>query len=143
MSQDQTHFKFKHLFYIPNLIGYMRLILLYICIKKRKNKLICFLSYACSYFLDLFDGYYARKLNQSTKFGYYLDMICDRLSTTVSLIINKFNVVYIINDLVSHLIVLYDSYITKEHQKNIIPPNLIAKLYLKSNIASGDINGFT
>jgi phosphatidylglycerophosphate synthase len=46
----------------------------------------CFAAlYAFSYFLDCFDGIVARALNQCSKLGYYLDMIIDRVSSTMAL----------------------------------------------------------
>jgi hypothetical protein len=39
------------------------------------------LFYWLSYFLDAFDGYAARLLDQGTKFGALLDMVTDRFAT--------------------------------------------------------------
>jgi CDP-diacylglycerol--inositol 3-phosphatidyltransferase len=42
----------------------------------------CSAIYATSCLLDALDGYFARKLNQHTKFGAVLDMVTDRCTTT-------------------------------------------------------------
>lgn len=47
-----------------------------------ENYLLTICFYALSSLLDAFDGYYARKLNQSSKFGGILDMLTDRVATT-------------------------------------------------------------
>jgi CDP-diacylglycerol--inositol 3-phosphatidyltransferase len=71
------------LLYVPNLIGYARVILLFMCyFVMIKNYLLAILFYSVSSLLDAFDGYYARKLNQSSKFGGLLDMLTDRAATT-------------------------------------------------------------
>ena len=68
--------------YVPNIIGYSRLVLLgcscyYILDSYRLGLLL----YIISAGLDAFDGLAARLLNQSSKFGSMLDMITDRIST--------------------------------------------------------------
>lgn len=68
--------------YVPNLIGYARILLLgcsfyYILDDYR----LALGLYGLSYTLDAFDGLAARLLNQSSLFGSVLDMITDRVST--------------------------------------------------------------
>jgi CDP-diacylglycerol--inositol 3-phosphatidyltransferase len=46
----------------------------------------CSAIYATSCLLDALDGYFARKLNQGTKFGAVLDMVTDRCTTTCLLV---------------------------------------------------------
>ena len=73
------------LLFIPNLIGYFRVICtltaltLMICVPS--TWLFAILLYLCSFVLDLFDGMAARKFNQTSNFGGLLDMITDRCST--------------------------------------------------------------
>jgi CDP-diacylglycerol--inositol 3-phosphatidyltransferase len=73
------------LLFIPNLIGYFRVICtltsltLMICVPS--TWLLAILLYLSSFILDLFDGMAARKLNQTSSFGGLLDMITDRCST--------------------------------------------------------------
>lgn len=68
--------------YVPNLIGYARILLLgssfYFILKDYRLALGL---YGLSYTLDAFDGLAARLLNQSSLFGGVLDMLTDRVST--------------------------------------------------------------
>ncbi|EAZ63699.1 phosphatidylinositol synthase [Scheffersomyces stipitis CBS 6054] len=69
--------------YIPNLIGYFRIIaavLSFLCMKN--HQLLTLIFYGISGFLDAFDGYAARKYNQGTRFGAVLDMVTDRCATS-------------------------------------------------------------
>lgn len=71
------------LLYVPNLIGYGRVILLiltYWCMIDHYILAVTF--YSISSILDAFDGLAARMLNQSSKFGALLDMLTDRAATT-------------------------------------------------------------
>ncbi|EUD68842.1 CDP-diacylglycerol-inositol 3-phosphatidyltransferase [Plasmodium inui San Antonio 1] len=76
-------------FYIPNIIGYIRVILalwgFMIC---RKNLILFAVLYGTSQLLDAFDGWTARKFNQTSVFGQILDQITDRLSTTLLYLLN-------------------------------------------------------
>lgn len=68
--------------YIPNLIGYFRvltaLLSFYFMSLRQVTTLVL---YGISGFLDAFDGYAARKYNQGTRFGAVLDMVTDRCAT--------------------------------------------------------------
>jgi CDP-diacylglycerol--inositol 3-phosphatidyltransferase len=46
----------------------------------------CSAIYATSCLLDAFDGFFARRLNQNTRFGAVLDMVTDRCTTTCLLV---------------------------------------------------------
>ncbi|KAF2360663.1 CDP-alcohol phosphatidyltransferase [Trinorchestia longiramus] len=73
------------LFFVPNLIGYVRLLLVV--------SAFCFLTWECySYFvvfyafsitLDGIDGWAARKLKQCSKFGAWLDVVIDNVSRSL------------------------------------------------------------
>lgn len=68
--------------YVPNIIGYIRIILLILALYYALSdfeKTIIF--YLLSQFLDAFDGFAARLLNQSTMFGSMLDQLTDRVSS--------------------------------------------------------------
>ena len=68
------------LFYVPNLIGYFRLVLVLISVCFYSNP-VWFLSFYClSALLDGFDGYFARKLNQCSVFGAWFDVVVDNIS---------------------------------------------------------------
>ena len=70
------------LLYVPNLIGYARVILTIISmltfLTLPTTTVMC---YASSFILDFFDGHAARALNQCSNFGSVLDMVTDRCST--------------------------------------------------------------
>ncbi|XP_078439471.1 putative CDP-diacylglycerol--inositol 3-phosphatidyltransferase 2 [Wolffia australiana] len=74
--------------YIPNIIGYIRVLMnvvaFAICFSnKRLFSILYFLSFVC----DGLDGWFARKFNQVSTFGAVLDMVTDRVSTTCLLAI--------------------------------------------------------
>eukprot|EP01100_Stratorugosa_tubuloviscum_P001532 TRINITY_DN1341_c1_g1_i1.p1 TRINITY_DN1341_c1_g1~~TRINITY_DN1341_c1_g1_i1.p1 ORF type:complete len:237 (-),score=81.89 TRINITY_DN1341_c1_g1_i1:108-818(-) len=75
-------------FYAPNVIGYIRVVLLfaafYVCFDDYKK---FFIFYALSEILDALDGYAARAFNQCTKFGAVLDQVTDRASTACLLVV--------------------------------------------------------
>ncbi|KAK9476843.1 CDP-alcohol phosphatidyltransferase-domain-containing protein [Lipomyces japonicus] len=78
----------KNIFlFIPNLIGYARVILAAgsLAVMKHHPK-ICTWLYAVSCLLDAFDGAAARKFNQATRFGAILDMVTDRCTTSCLII---------------------------------------------------------
>ncbi|CRK91541.1 CLUMA_CG005200, isoform A [Clunio marinus] len=68
--------------FIPNLIGYARIILAVISFYfMPTNYVISSWCYIISVLLDALDGHAARKYNQSTKFGAMLDQLTDRCGT--------------------------------------------------------------
>ncbi|KAF5397066.1 CDP-diacylglycerol--inositol 3-phosphatidyltransferase [Paragonimus heterotremus] len=70
------------LLFVPNLLGYGRLILLVLsCWFMTSNWQLTAVTYFLSGIMDAFDGYAARLLNQSTQFGAMLDMLVDRCAT--------------------------------------------------------------
>lgn len=71
------------LLFIPNLIGYFRVITALGSFLSMKNHpYYTIILYGISGFLDAFDGYAARKYNQGTKYGAVLDMVTDRCATS-------------------------------------------------------------
>lgn len=74
------------LLYIPNLIGYTRVILtltsLTLMIISPSYWALAIALYVASFVGDLFDGMAARKLGQTSTFGGLIDMVTDRCSTT-------------------------------------------------------------
>ena len=65
--------------FVPNLIGYGRIILAIISFYYMPtNHIVASWCYILSGFLDAFDGHAARHFNQSTRFGAMLDMLTDR-----------------------------------------------------------------
>ena len=74
--------------FIPNLIGYGRVILLVVtAVTAFTNPIVTFVCYGLSQALDNFDGMAARKFNQSSDFGAVLDMVTDRVSDAIILAI--------------------------------------------------------
>lgn len=71
--------------YIPNVIGYLRIILSAIAFANYRNSNIFFLYYFVGFVLDGADGLAARKLDQSSEFGAQLDMLTDRCATAALL----------------------------------------------------------
>lgn len=74
--------KYAKLFYVPNIIDYVRIVLLLVSYYAMycKHAFYAMTLYGISMVLDHFDGYFARLLNQRTEFGKCLDMIIDRIS---------------------------------------------------------------
>lgn len=69
-------------FFIPNLIGYLRILLCIVAFAVAKDHFIIFyVCYAVSQVLDQWDGWAARRYGQSSRFGAVLDMVTDRCST--------------------------------------------------------------
>ena len=67
--------------FVPNLIGYARIVLMIIAFYYMTNPEQYTVTVACymlSQLLDAFDGHAARILNQCTKLGAMLDMLTDR-----------------------------------------------------------------
>lgn len=74
------------LLYVPNLIGYARIILLLLSLRTMLTDPYTTAGlYMLSALLDAFDGMAARKLNQCTKFGAMLDQLTDRVATSMLL----------------------------------------------------------
>ncbi|KAK1265152.1 CDP-diacylglycerol--inositol 3-phosphatidyltransferase 1 [Acorus gramineus] len=74
--------------YIPNIIGYIRILMncvaFALCFSNKKLfSILYFISFVC----DGLDGWFARKFNQVSTFGAVLDMVTDRVSTACLLVI--------------------------------------------------------
>lgn len=103
-------------FFIPNLIGYFRVLTAILSFLTMKNHPIrTMILYGISGFLDAFDGYAARKFDQGTRFGAVLDMVTDRCATSslicyLSIIYPQFCVIWqllVSLDLSSHYMHMY------------------------------------
>merc|ERR1712062_328135 len=72
--------------YVPNIIGYLRIILvLFSLVTSLTSPFTTVGLYMSSRLLDAFDGYFARELNQFTKFGAMLDLLTDCTATSMLL----------------------------------------------------------
>ncbi|TNN11785.1 CDP-diacylglycerol--inositol 3-phosphatidyltransferase isoform 1 [Schistosoma japonicum] len=131
--------------FVPNIIGYIRIILLFqACYFMRINCELTLLTYIISCFLDAVDGYAARALNQSTKFGAMLDMIVDRCSTMCLLAcLTYFYPSYMlffqftmIVDIASHWLHVHSSILSgKSSHKSInLNDNRFLKLYYTNRV---------
>ncbi|KAJ7333804.1 hypothetical protein OS493_015896 [Desmophyllum pertusum] len=67
------------LLFIPNLIGYVRLVLLLASWIFFTNPVLFLSFYTASVLLDGLDGIVARQLNQTSAFGAWLDVVTDNL----------------------------------------------------------------
>jgi CDP-diacylglycerol--inositol 3-phosphatidyltransferase len=78
----------KIYFYWPNIIGYIRVLsaIAGFCVVWNQPD-VFFLCYFISEALDALDGVTARALDQCSKFGAVLDMLTDRMSTAVLLVV--------------------------------------------------------
>jgi CDP-diacylglycerol--inositol 3-phosphatidyltransferase len=133
MKNKTTGDKSKNVYlYVPNLIGYLRVFLLFASVFYAfKNPWIFVVLYGSSELLDAFDGFAARYLNQSSRLGAVLDMVTDRVSSNILLLIlAKLAIdqyIYIVIalaaiDYSSHYVAMYSSlYSNNESHKNISP----------------------
>ncbi|XP_071946428.1 CDP-diacylglycerol--inositol 3-phosphatidyltransferase-like isoform X1 [Antedon mediterranea] len=66
--------------YVPNLIGYARLTLLFSsCLFYTRSPMVFLALYSANAVLDVFDGIAARKLNQCSAFGAWFDVVIDNI----------------------------------------------------------------
>lgn len=76
-----TSSKWPAALFVPNLVGYVRIILTVIAFLDWKSPHHFFWFYYFGFALDAIDGLAARVLNQASEFGAQLDMITDRCAT--------------------------------------------------------------
>jgi len=77
---------------IPNLLTIIRIclipgIVLAFYLPGKFGHVLATFIFACAALTDLFDGYLARNLNQTTRFGEFLDPVADKLIISVALIL--------------------------------------------------------
>ncbi|KAJ7883982.1 phosphatidylinositol synthase [Mycena leptocephala] len=69
--------------FVPNLIGYTRVVLVGMALLcMRHHPIYCTITYCVSCLFDAVDGYAARALDQTSRFGAVLDMVIDRCTTS-------------------------------------------------------------
>lgn len=107
----------------------------------------CCLLYSISCLLDAFDGYAARLLDQSTRFGAVLDMVTDRCTTTCLLVFlaqafPRWSIVFqglISLDLASHYMHMYATLAmggtSQSHKKVDESRSWILKQYYSNNVS--------
>lgn len=128
--------------FVPNLIGYARIILAIIAFYFIKtNYIVATFCYILSGLLDAFDGHAARLLNQGTRFGAMLDQLTDRAATAcLCVALASFYPEYMFwfqmslaLDIVSHWMHLHVSQLGGMSHKSIgLEGNPIMRLYYTS-----------
>ncbi|KAJ8909022.1 hypothetical protein NDN08_005721 [Rhodosorus marinus] len=71
--------------WVPNVIGYLRIVLVVLALSRYgiERKVGFWVCYGLSFILDGFDGMAARRLNQTSEFGAFLDVTIDIASRGV------------------------------------------------------------
>lgn len=130
--------------FVPNLIGFARVALLVASFFSMSSypTLTMGFFYSTSCILDAFDGYYARKFGQSTKFGAVLDMVTDRCSTCslivyLAILYPQYYVAFqvlVSLDLASHYVHMYAqiSAGSASHKSLAKDANWLLKLYYEN-----------
>jgi len=125
--------------FVPNIIGYFRIIFAFVSYYYAySNWQLMVFFYLLSQLLDAFDGWAARLLGQSSRFGAVLDMVTDRFSTNIVLAILahlyvEYSMVFwslAILDYVSHWAQMYSTLLTgMESHKTMNITNPLIRLY--------------
>ncbi|XP_078508531.1 CDP-diacylglycerol--inositol 3-phosphatidyltransferase [Lissotriton helveticus] len=129
--------------FVPNLIGYARIIFAFIAFYFMPTcPLTASSFYLLSGLLDAFDGHAARALNQGTKFGAMLDMLTDRCATmcllvNLSLLYPSYTILFQLSmtiDVASHWLHLHSSTLrgSDSHKKIDLSGNPLLRLYYTS-----------
>lgn len=138
--------------YVANLIDYLRVVFLWLAYREYEggDGFMFAVWYVLSYLLDAFDGMAARALGQTSKLGYYLDMIIDRMSSMLCLHLAAQQVLVdfpspfgsalagflyaclIMVEFVAHGVVMYQAEMGSFHQKEMESESKIVSLYLQS-----------
>lgn len=131
--------------FIPNLIGYLRIIFGLLAFWYCDEWAIFFWCYWASYFLDCFDGVAARYFNQATRFGQMLDMVTDRCSSAClfALLAKLYPgpigfacYSMLALDLASHYCIVYSQLLqgTVSHKKMAVDTNWLLKIYYHNQL---------
>ena len=131
-------------FFVPNLIGYLRIIFILIAFAFNTKPVVFLSCYAFAFFMDQFDGIIARRLDQCSKFGYIMDMYTDKCATAglfvvLCLLFPGYAVYFVylmILDIASHSLLVYASALLgkSSHKKPGDPQHPLVSLYYKYNI---------
>lgn len=128
--------------FIPNLVGYLRLALLFVSTYTAFTRPITMVvCYSLSQALDWIDGILARRFDQCSLFGGLLDMVTDRVSNAVALAIlaclypnwSFFFFFDIILDIGSHWYQMYSTAVGGEsHHKTAVTQWRLLQYYYES-----------
>eukprot|EP00873_Tetraselmis_striata_P003046 jgi/Tetstr1/423310/TSEL_014008.t1 len=132
--------------YIPNLIGYVRVVVMLISFTVAKTSpLTCVGLYFLGFALDETDGRAARAFNQTSTFGTVLDMVTDRVATSGLLMV--LCIVYpdglllfqllLILDIFSHWLQMYAASLTGVTHKDAESKSWLVRIYYKYRIFMG------
>jgi len=130
--------------YVPNLIGYSRILFAFAAFYySYDNPNYFFVFYMLSSILDAFDGFAARALGQATEFGAVLDMVTDRCATASLLFVlsdfykeYRFLFAFLTSlDFTSHYIHMYATLFigAKSHKLLTAKQHFILRLYYMNN----------
>ncbi len=131
------------LLYVPNIIGYVRIVFLAVFILCAfRMPVLAFWAYAFSSLLDAADGYTARKFNQISKLGTTLDFAIDRativaLELVLAMVYRDLWMLFatlMMLDIFSHLCQLYFTVFSKtdSHKSQSIKQGRWLQLYYGS-----------
>jgi CDP-diacylglycerol--inositol 3-phosphatidyltransferase len=130
------------LLYVPNLIGYVRIALAFVGYAYAFDSLQVTLgAYLLSQALDVADGFAARALGQSSKFGAVLDMVTDRTSTAcLCLVLSRLYPQHVVGfaglitlDLFSHWFQMYAS-LAAGGETHKASANFVVRLYYRKPV---------
>lgn len=130
-------------FFVPNIIGYLRIILSLLSFYYMpRDYVLATVFYITSQLMDALDGYFARKYNQSTKFGTMLDQLTDRCSLmSLLVVLSLFYPEYLFAfqlsmsiDIASHWLYIHTSLVQGKTNHKLVDlnENVIMRTYYES-----------
>eukprot|EP01114_Cavostelium_apophysatum_P019060 TRINITY_DN602_c0_g1_i1.p1 TRINITY_DN602_c0_g1~~TRINITY_DN602_c0_g1_i1.p1 ORF type:complete len:226 (+),score=22.90 TRINITY_DN602_c0_g1_i1:130-807(+) len=130
--------------YVPNLIGYSRIVFAALSFYFIDDYLLFFVFYSLSAWMDIADGHAARAYNQCSKFGAVLDMVTDRAATSCLIVVLAmfwpkyllFWLFMIALDIMSHFAHIYSTLMSgaKTHKTS---KNFFLRLYYHNRLVLG------
>ncbi len=124
----------KRIFTVANLLTFSRVLFLpvivyYLIIGQR---ITAFIIMCISLLTDTIDGFLARRLNQETEFGKFLDPVCDKLSLAVILItlflIGAFPIWGLIIIISRDILILIGSFIIWRTRQKVYKSNMPGRI---------------
>ncbi|GLJ07556.1 hypothetical protein SUGI_0069620 [Cryptomeria japonica] len=134
--------------YVPNLIGYARIVANIIAFGESfSNKNLFAALYFISFVCDELDGRFARMLNQASTFGAVLDMVTDRVSTAALLVVLShlyrpcfaFFLALLALDIASHWLQMYSTFLSSKtsHKDVKDSKSWLVKVYYQHRLFMG------
>ncbi|CAM8976053.1 unnamed protein product [Rhodiola kirilowii] len=147
MASQSKPGKLSVYLYIPNIIGYIRVLMnilaFAICFS---NKILFSALYFISFVCDGIDGWCARKFNQVSTFGAVLDMVTDRISTACLLVILSqvyrpgfIFLLLLALDIASHWLQMYSTFLLGKNSHKDVKDSTswLFRLYYGNRIVMG------